>query len=76
MKKPTLHVEQQPQPRNIQRADIAPAVGYAIVVDGHFKTQFAEETIARKDAAELLSKYPMLKIEIYNAASKARTLVK
>jgi hypothetical protein len=76
MKKTTLHVEQKP-PRNFQRAaDIAPAVGYAIVVDGHFKTQFAEETIARKDAAELLSKYPMLKIEIYNAASKARTLVK
>jgi hypothetical protein len=75
MKKPTLHVEQQSQPRNIQRADIAPAVGYAIVVDGHFKTQFAEETIARKDAAELLAKYPMLKIEIYDASSKARTLV-
>ena len=67
MKKPTLHVEQQSQPRNIQRADIAPAVGYAIVVDGHFKTQFAEETITRKDAAELLAKYPMLKIEIYHA---------
>jgi hypothetical protein len=65
--KPTLHVEQQPQARNIQRADIAPAAGYAIVVDGHFKALFAEETIARKDAAELLAKYPMLKIEIYHA---------
>jgi len=43
MKKPTLHVEQQKQPRNIQRADIAPSDGYALVVDGHFKTQFAEE---------------------------------
>ena len=76
MKKPTLRVEQQSQTRNIQRADIAPAVGYALVVDGHFKTQFTEETIARKNAAELLAKYPMLKIEIYNAASKARTLMK
>jgi hypothetical protein len=76
MKKPTLHVEQQPHPRNIQRADVAPAVGFAIVVDGHFNTQSVEEKIARKDAAELLAKYPMLKIEIYNAASKARTLVK
>jgi hypothetical protein len=72
MKKPTLHVEQQPQPRTIQRADVAPAVGFAIVVDGHFKTQFEEEKIARKDAAELLAKYPMLKIEIYDAASKAQ----
>jgi hypothetical protein len=76
MGKPTLHVEQQPQPRNIQRADVAPAVGFAIIVDGHFKTQFAEEKIARKDAAELLANYPMLKIEIYDASSKARSLVK
>ena len=37
MKKPTLHVE-RPQPRNIQRADIAPTDGYTLVVDGHFKT--------------------------------------
>jgi hypothetical protein len=49
MKKPTLHVE-QPQPRNIQRADIAPKDGYALVVDGHFKTQFAEEAAAKKAA--------------------------
>ena len=47
MKKPTLHVE-QPQPRNIQRADIAPTDGYALVVDGHFKTQFVEEEAAKK----------------------------
>ena len=47
MKKPTLHVE-RPQPRNIQRADIAPTDGYALVVDGHFKTQFVEEEAAKK----------------------------
>jgi hypothetical protein len=76
MKKPTLHVEQQVQSRNIQRADIAPANGYAMVVDGHFKAQFAEEVSAKTDAAELLAKYPMLKIEIYDASSKGRTLVK
>ena len=39
MKKPTQRIE-EPQPRNIQRADIAPANGYAMVVDGRFKTQF------------------------------------
>jgi hypothetical protein len=55
MKKPTLHVE-QPHPRNIQRADIAPKDGYALVVDGHFKTQFVEETAAKKAAIELLAK--------------------
>ena len=75
MQKPTLRIEEQ-QPRNIQRADIAPANGYALVVDGHFKTQFAEESAAKKAAKELLANYPMLKIEIYDATAKIRTLIK
>ena len=76
MKKPTLQVKEQPQPRNIQRADIAPSDGYALVVDGHFKTQFAENGAAMKAATELLAKYPMLQVEIYDASSKSRALVK
>ena len=76
MKKPKLHVEEQPQPRNIQRADIAPADGFALVVDGHFKTQFAEEGAAKKAAIELLAKYPMLQAELYDASSKSRSAVK
>jgi len=64
------------QPRNIQRADIAPANGYAMVVDGHFKTQFEEEAAAQKVAKELLANYPMLQIEIYDATAKTRTLIK
>jgi hypothetical protein len=76
MKKPALYVEQQSRPRNIQRVDIAPANGYAMVADGHFKTQFAEEKSARKHATELLAKYPMLKIAIYDASPTVRTLVK
>ena len=75
MKKPKLNVEES-QPRNIQRADIPPADGYALVVDGHFKTQFAEKAAAVKAATELLAKYPMLQVEIYDASSKSRTLVK
>jgi hypothetical protein len=76
MKKPKLHLEEQPQPRNIQRAYIAPPDGYALVVDGHFKAQFAEEGAAKKAAVELLAKYPMRQVEIYDASSKSRTLVK
>ncbi len=75
MKKPKLTID-DPQPRNIQRADVAPTDGYALVVDGHFKTQFADKGAAMKTATELLAKYPMLQLEIYDAASKARTLVK
>jgi hypothetical protein len=76
MKKPTLHVEEQPQPRNVQRADIAPSYGYALVVDNHFKTQFAEQEAAKKAALDLLTKYPMLQVEVYDASSRSRTLVK
>ena len=75
MKKPKLFIE-DPQPRNIQRADIAPNDGYTLIVDGHFKTQFAEEAVAMKAASELLAKYPMLQIVIYDASSKSRALVK
>jgi hypothetical protein len=74
MKKPTLRIEQQ-QPRKIQRADIAPDSGYALVVDGHFKTQFSEQSVATKAATELLSRYPMLQVEIYDAKAKGRIRV-
>lgn len=73
VKKP-LQIQEQ-QPRNIQRADIAPAGGFAIVVDGHFKTQFEGEAAAQKAAKELLTNYPMLRVQIYDASTKARTLV-
>ena len=75
IKKPTLRIL-EPQPRNIQRADIAPANGYAMVVDGHFKTQFSEEDAANTAASELLANFPMLQVEIYNAKEKSRMLVK
>jgi hypothetical protein len=75
MKKPTLRIEEQ-QPRNIQRADVAPANGYAMVVDGHFKTQFSEESTAKKSVIELLANCPRLQVEIYDATAKCRTLMK
>ena len=74
MKKPTLRIEQQ-QPRNIQRADIAPEVGYCMVVDGHYKRHFSEESAAKKAATELLARYPMLRVEIYDARTRVRTKV-
>jgi hypothetical protein len=75
MKKPTLRIEEQ-QPRNIQRADVAPANGYAMVVDGQFKTQFSEESTAKKSVIELLANFPRLQVEIYDATAKCRTLMK
>ena len=74
MKKPTLRIE-EPQLRNIQRADIAPGAGYAMVVGGHFKNHFSEESAAKKAATELLTRYPMLRVEIYDARTRVRTKV-
>ena len=72
---PMLRIQESPA-RNIQRADIAPSKGYGLVVDGHFKTQYNSEAAASKAAAELLSLFPKLRIEIYNASTKVRTLVR
>jgi hypothetical protein len=74
MKKSTLRIVEQ-QPRNIQRADIAPEAGYSMVVDGHFKTHFSQESAAKKAATELLARYPMLQVEIYDGVAKTRTRV-
>jgi hypothetical protein len=75
LKKPRLDLPEEAQPRNTQRADIAPANGYAMVVDGHFKTHFVDSGAAQKACVELLKKYPMLRIEIYDASTKVRSLV-
>jgi hypothetical protein len=75
MKQPKLTIEEG-QPRNIQRTDITPVVGYGMVVDGHFKKHFSEETPTKEAAAKLLARYPRLKIEVYDASSKSRTPVK
>ena len=70
MKKPiTLHEE---QPRKIPRADVAPADGFTLVVDGHFKTKYESDAEAKAAAADLLSRYKMLKVEIYDGLKKER----
>src|SRR5258708_8983034 len=54
----------------------SPEGGFALVVDGHFKTQFESDAAAQKFAKELLTNYPMLHVEIYDAATTGRTLVR
>jgi len=74
IKKPILPVEVQ-LPKAIKRADMVPASGFALVVDGIFKKEFESSAIAQKAAIELLKNYPVLRVEIYEASTKARTLV-
>jgi hypothetical protein len=72
MKKPITLIDEA-QPRNIQRADVAPVDGFSLVVDGHFKTHYADQEAAQKAGAELFGRFPMLQIMIYDAATKTRS---
>jgi hypothetical protein len=72
MKKQTLRIQEQ-QPKTVQRADIAPENGYVMVVDGVFKAQFFEASVATRAATELLARFSVLQIAIYDAVAKTRT---
>ena len=71
--KKTITPADEIQPRNIQRADVAPADGFSLVVDGHFKTHYDNEKAAQEAGAELFGRFPMLQVLIYNAATKTRS---
>jgi hypothetical protein len=64
------------QPRNSQRADIIPITGFAMVVDGKLKTNFDDEASATKAGSELLARFPMLQIEVYDATTRERTKIR
>ena len=70
-----ITLSDEPQPRNIQRADIAPSDGFALVVDGRLKTKYDDDAAAKKAATDLLSRFPKLQVQIYNAATKTRSSI-
>ena len=74
MKKPVLSVD-EPGPKKPPRADRPPTEGFVVIVDGHFKSEFATIEAAEASGQKLKSTYPMLQIEIYDAAKKVRTLL-
>ena len=74
MKKPVISMD-EPKPKKAPRADWPPAEGFVVVVDGHFKTEFKTLEPAEALGRKLKSTYPMLRVEIYDAATKARTLL-
>jgi hypothetical protein len=74
MKKPVLSID-EPQPKKAVRADRPPTDGFATIVDGHFKSEFNTVDAAEASGRKLKSAYPMLQIEIYDAAMKVRTLL-
>ncbi|MBH5388529.1 hypothetical protein JJE66_03735 [Bradyrhizobium diazoefficiens] len=48
-----------------------PASGYAIIVDGHVKAEFATRDGVEGGAQDLKRRFPMLQVEIYDAAAQA-----
>ncbi len=74
VKKPVLSID-EPEPTKAPRADRPPTEGFVMVVDGHFKSEFDTLDAAERSCRKLKSAYPMLQIEIYDAATKARTLL-
>ena len=54
------------------RADLPPPDGFTLLVDGHFKNCFDDLKGAKAAASELKGRFPMLRVEIYDAANKAR----
>src|SRR3954469_2757682 len=74
MKKPVLSID-EPEPKKAPRADRPPTAGFVVIVDGHFKSEFATVDAAEASGRKLKSAYPMLQIEIYDAATRVRTLL-
>jgi len=74
MKKPVLSID-EPEPKKAPRDDRPPTEGFVVIVDGHFKSEFTTIEAAEASGQKLKSTYPMLQIEIYDAAKKVRTLL-
>jgi hypothetical protein len=70
MKKRVLSLDEA-KPKKAMRADRPPTEGFLAVVDGHFKSEFDTVEAAEASARKLKSAYPMLQIEIYDAANKS-----
>ncbi|PDT75361.1 hypothetical protein [Bradyrhizobium sp. C9] len=73
-KKSLLSID-EPELKKPLRADRPPTEGFVIIVDKQFKSEFDSAEAAETSGRQLKAAYPMLQIEIYDATSKARTLL-
>ena len=73
MKKSLLSTD-EPEKKPL-RADRPPTEGFVIIVDKQFKSEFDTAEAAETSGRQLKAAYPMLQIEIYDAASQTRILL-
>ena len=71
MKKP-LTIPDEPQPRNVTRADLVMTEGFGLQVDGRMKTVFPTLEAAQKRARNLKAEFPMLQVKVYDAAELSK----
>ena len=74
MNKPKIEAE-EPQPREIARADTALTEGRSLVVDGHFKSQHDTIEAAEEAGMALRNQRQMLQEQIYDAVTKTRSMI-
>ena len=74
MKKPRLELN-DPPPRKVMLADLAPTEGYSLVVDGHFKSHYDTVEAAEEAGMALKHRYQMLQVQVYDAATRTRSTV-
>jgi hypothetical protein len=68
--KKTLTMPDEPQPRNVTRADLVMTDGFGLQVDGRIKTVFPTLQAAQKRARDLKTEFPMLQVKVYDAVEK------
>ena len=64
------HLGSSPAPMHHKPAPELPKAGYALVVDGHVKTEFATKEGAQRGAEDLKRRFPMLQIKVFDAQSQ------
>ena len=69
MKKP-LTMPDEPQPRNVTRADLVMTEGFGLQADGRIKTVFPTLQAAQKRARDLKTEFPMFQVKVYDAVEK------
>ena len=68
--KKLLTISDEPQPRNITRADLVMTEGFGLEVDGRMKTVFPTLKAAQKRARDSKPSFRCSKSGVYDAAEK------
>jgi hypothetical protein len=67
----TTPLAPSPRPAPMHRVSAGlPTSGYALIVDGHVKSELKTKEGAETEARELKRRFPMLQIKVYDAEAK------